>query len=81
MGIGDWGLGIGDWGLGIGDWGLGIGDWALGIRNKVSHSSLTQTAIARLLFIFIDRSFSIKNIGGVFTEAILGGMLLLDSLS
>ena len=38
-------------------------------------------AIARLLSLFIDRSFSIKNIGGVFTEAILGGMLLLSALN
>ncbi|MDJ0687165.1 MAG: hypothetical protein QNJ41_01515 [Xenococcaceae cyanobacterium MO_188.B32] len=28
-------------------------------------------SIARLLSLFIDRSFSIKNVGGVFTEAIL----------
>ncbi len=65
----------------LGSFFLGLGIACLWLQSPVAFTTVgiasVIAAIARLLSIFIDRSFSIKNIGGVFTEAILGGMLLL----
>ena len=49
----------------------------VGIASIVAAIAKLAEGIARFLSLFIDRSFSIKNVGGVFTEAILGAMLLL----
>ena len=60
---------------------LGLGIACLWLQSPIAFSTVgiasIIAAIARLLSLFIDRSFSIKNVGGVFTEAILGAMLLL----
>ena len=65
----------------LGSFFLGLGIACLWLQSPVAFTTVgiasVIAAIARLLSIFIDRSFSIKNIGGVFTEAILGAMLLL----
>ena len=67
----------------LGSFFFGLGISCLWLQSTVAFTTLGIASIiaaaARLLSIFIDRSFSIKNLGGVFTEAILGGMLLLGS--
>ena len=69
----------------LGSFFLGLGIACLWLQSPVAFTTVgiasVIAAIARLLSLFIDRSFSIKNVGGVFTEAILGAMLLLSSLS
>lgn len=64
----------------LGSFFLGLGVACLWLQSPVAFATVgiasIIAAIARLLSLFIDRSFSIKNIGGVFTEAILGLMLL-----
>lgn len=65
----------------LGSFFLGLGVACLWLQSPVAFTTVgiasIVAAIARLVSILIDRSFSIKNVGGVFTEAILGGMLLL----
>lgn len=65
----------------LGSFFLGLGIACLWLQSPVAFATVgiasLIAAIARLLSLFIDRSFSIKNVGGVFTEAILGLMLLL----
>ena len=67
----------------LGSFFLGLGVACLWLQSPVAFTTVgiasLIAATARLLSVFIDRSFSIKNIGGVFTEAILGAMLLLGS--
>ena len=63
-----------------------LGSFFLGLQSPVAFTTVGIASIIAaiaigLLSLFIDRSFSIKNIGGVFTEAILGGMLLLGALN
>jgi hypothetical protein len=69
----------------LGSFFLGLGVACLWLQSPVAFTTVgiasVIAAIARLLSLFIDRSFSIKNVGGVFTEAILGGMLLLSALN
>lgn len=69
----------------LGSFFLGLGIACLWLQSPIAFTTVgiasIIAAIARLLSIFIDRSFSIKNAGGVFTEAALGAMLLLSSLS
>ena len=66
----------------LGSFFLGLGIACLWLQSPVAFTTLgiasVIAAIARFLSLFIDRSFSIKNVGGVFTEAILGAMLLLS---
>ena len=68
----------------LGSFFLGLGVACLWLQSPVAFTTVgiasIIAAIARLLSLFIDRSFSIKNIGGVFTEAILGGMLLVGGI-
>jgi hypothetical protein len=65
----------------LGSFFLGLGIACLWLQSPVAFATVgiasIIAAIARLLSLFIDRSFSLKNVGGVFTEAILGLMLLL----
>ena len=65
----------------LGSFFFGLGVACLWLQSPVAFTTVgiasIVAAIARLISLFIDRSFSIKNVGGVFTEAILGGMLLL----
>ena len=65
----------------LGSFFLGLGVACLWLQSPIAFTTVgiasVTAAIARLISIFIDHSFSIKNVGGVFTEAILGGMLLL----
>ena len=67
----------------LGSFFLGLGVACLWLQSPVAFTTVgiasIIAAIARLFSVFVDRSFSIKNIGGVFTEAILGAMLLLGS--
>ena len=67
----------------LGSFFLGLGVACLWLQSPIAFTTVgiasIVASIARLLSLFIDRSFSIKNVGGVFTEAILGGMLLLGS--
>lgn len=64
----------------LGSFFFGLGIACLWLQSPVAFATVGIASIvaaaARLLSLFIDRSFSIKNVGGVFTEAILGGMLL-----
>ncbi len=68
----------------LGSFFLGLGIACLWLQSPIAFTTVgiasIVAAIARLLSLFIDRSFSIKNIGGVFTEAILGAMLLLANI-
>ena len=68
----------------LGSFFLGLGIACLWLQSPIAFTTVgiasIVAAIARLLFLFIDRSFSIKNIGGVFTEAILRAMLLLANI-
>ena len=65
----------------LGSFFLGLGIACLWLQSPIAFMTVgiasVIAAIARLISVFIDRSFSIKNVGGVFTEAILGAMLLL----
>lgn len=65
----------------LGSFFLGLGIACLWLQSPIAFITLgiasVIAAIARLLSLFIDRSITIKNVGGVFTEAILGVMLLL----
>ena len=65
----------------LGSFFLGLGIACLWLQSPVAFATVgiasLIAAIARFLSLFIDRSFSLKNVGGVFTEAILGVMLLL----
>ena len=65
----------------LGSFFLGLGIACLWLQSAIAFTTVgiasVIAAVARLLSIFIDRSFCIKNFGGVFTEAILGAMLLL----
>ena len=67
----------------LGSFFLGLGIACLWLQSPIAFTTVgiasVIAAIARLISIFIDRSFSIKNVGGVFTEAILGIMLLLGN--
>lgn len=67
----------------LGSFFLGLGIACLWLQSSTAFTTVgiasVIAAIARFISIFIDRSFSIKNIGGVFTEAILGIMLLLGN--
>ena len=69
----------------LGSFFLGLGIACLWLQSPIAFTTVgiasLIAAAARLLTIFIDRSFSIKNVGGAFTEAILGAMLLLGGLS
>lgn len=64
----------------LGSFFLGLGVACLWLQSPVAFMTVgiasVIAAVARLLSVFIDGSFSIKNVGGVFTEAILGAMLL-----
>ena len=68
----------------LGSFFLGLGVACLWLQSPIAFTTVgiasIVAAIARLLSLFIDRSFSIKNVGGVFTEAILGAMLLLANI-
>ena len=68
----------------LGSFFLGLGIACLWLQSPIAFTTVgiasIVAAIARLLSLFIDRSFSIKNIGGVFTEAILRAMLLLANI-
>ena len=68
----------------LGSFFLGLGVACLWLQSPIAFTTVgiasIVAAIARFLSLFIDRSFSIKNVGGVFTEAILGAMLLLANI-
>ena len=68
----------------LGSFFLGLGIACLWLQSPIAFTTVgiasIIAAIARLASLFIDRSFSIKNVGGVFTEAILGAMLLLANI-
>lgn len=68
----------------LGSFFLGLGIACLWLQSPIAFTTVgiasIIAALARLLSLFIDRSFSIKNVGGVFTEALLGAMLLLANI-
>ncbi|HHP7232041.1 MAG TPA: DUF4345 family protein [Xenococcaceae cyanobacterium] len=65
----------------LGSFFLGLGIACLWLQSPIAFTTVGIASViaasVRLLSLFIDRSFSLKNVGGVFTEAILGIMLLL----
>lgn len=66
----------------LGSFFLGLGATCLWLQSSDAFTVLgvasLGAAIVRLLSSFIDRSTSIKNIGGVFSEALLGVLFLLS---